>query len=689
MFASGTSTVVVFALALLATTFVGCADERVCPSGSFFDDAAGVCRVWSVCAPGSFVEGRPSETVDRRCQPCADGTFSTVDNVSECQSWGDCAPGQAMVAPGTSVSDRQCLACSPGHFSSGANAAMCSPWTVCPAGSFVQSAGSFVDDQSCAPCPEGTQTLGPNRSRCVAADECAPGSRVVMAGSASTPADCARCNPGEHCPGGNASAEPCGEGHWDHDGDPATACIAQRRCGPGFEVAVSGSAVADHFCRRCAAGHFSAEEHNEACTVWSDCAPGTRLGMAPAATRDQQCLVCEGGWNTEVNAQACTPWSDCAAGTFVAEATTTADRQCAPCAERTYSSGPNWEECLALEHCSASESTIDDGSSTTPVRCGAGWADQFSKGNLPAPGMEPLSDGGVVVFGRRLVDDPAGFFEERSYVRRYDSDGTVLWSWNDRLMRPFLDAMELPGGDLLLLSNRVLQRMTAGGDVLWESDLGVDGEDHTSLHRGADGLVVVLTEGQEYVDDDWRRGEFLLLFDGDGHRLSLEYRTDTDPISNVFDGAVTRGFRAEMWEPVGGGAGWRRFVEKPGRRGSCAASDGSDGFFVFWTSTDGALRADWVRAEGVTRQVLFDRVDLGSLRCAVRGDRHYVALGHDLFLFDYNEARWSFVSERRLPFYPAKLLATGDGYFVQGSTRESRWAPATGTIDTAVMFVED
>src|SRR4051812_323446 len=39
---------------------------------------------------------------------------------------------------------------------------------------------------------------------------------------------CAQCKAGEFCAGGNAAAAACGADFWDHDANPATACIGQR-----------------------------------------------------------------------------------------------------------------------------------------------------------------------------------------------------------------------------------------------------------------------------------------------------------------------------------------------------------------------------------------------------------------------------------------------------------------------------
>lgn len=130
-----------------------------------------------------------------------------------------------------------------------------------------------------------------------------------------------------------SSPGPCAEGTWDHDGSPATACVAWSTCAPGTYAVSAPSATADRMC-----------------AAWSNCPAGTYVSAPGSATADQTCASCATAtFSTTPNAASCTAATICTSPThFVSSAgTSTSDRVCAPCAASTESSVDNDTACDA------------------------------------------------------------------------------------------------------------------------------------------------------------------------------------------------------------------------------------------------------------------------------------------------------------------------------------------------------
>jgi hypothetical protein len=146
-------------------------------------------------------------------------------------------------------------------------------------------------DRACEACEDGTYTSGPNQSACVSMEACAPGTVQTQTGSASSAPVCEACAAGEHCPGGTAPATACGDGDgsWDDDGDPTTACVPRTVCVAGWFAAVDGDATTDRVCEACAEGSFSATENAESCTEWTACEEGESVSTPGSAASDRVC----------------------------------------------------------------------------------------------------------------------------------------------------------------------------------------------------------------------------------------------------------------------------------------------------------------------------------------------------------------------------------------------------------------
>lgn len=336
-----------------------------CAAGTFSADAnQASCAALSSCAPGSYVEHEGTAASDRACATCAAGTFSAQANATACAAWTTCAAGSHVGVPGTAIADAVCAACPGGTFSSTDDAAACAPWSDCAAGQYVSTAGSPVSDRTCQACADGEYSTDLNASACQPAGACPAGHRQTAPATPTSPVQCAACEAGTYCPGGDGAQITCADGTWDDDGSAASPCIAWTACSPGFHVVADGSTVADRTCAACADGSYSDTVNAAACLPVGVCAAGEvqiSAGSRTAATVCEPCdagtycagdtaprLACTGGsWDHDASAAtACAAWTDCAAGQYVVAAgSAIADRSCAACADGDTTSTANAATC--------------------------------------------------------------------------------------------------------------------------------------------------------------------------------------------------------------------------------------------------------------------------------------------------------------------------------------------------------
>jgi alpha-tubulin suppressor-like RCC1 family protein len=195
------------------------------------------------------------------------------------------------------------------------------------------------------------------------------GQLVVTQGTSDADRQCAPCAAGVFCPKGTSEALPCENDSWDHDADPATACVPWSVCPPGTRVALTGSALADRQCTPCAAQTFSHQDNAPECTTWRAC-DGVVLAEG-SATKDRQCTDCQAGqflslvagqaacvacapetYSAELNASACLPFADCAPGSFVSTpGSESHDRVCSACPTHFTSDSPNATSCVEMRDC--------------------------------------------------------------------------------------------------------------------------------------------------------------------------------------------------------------------------------------------------------------------------------------------------------------------------------------------------
>ncbi len=387
---SSRSFLVALALSASAVT-LSCGDDapdpiECGPDTWLVDD---VCRAWSACDLGTFVQTPGTATSDVVCGVCPEGSYASTTNADSCTAWGVCAPGTFVVVAGTVSSDAVCSGCPSGTFAADNDADACVSWTVCERGEFVATPGTSVADQACAPCGDGTTSDGENRAQCVPVGTCPAGTVQTAPGTSEGPPTCVPCELGEHCRGGVAPAVACTEGTWDHDSDPATACVSATDCLAGEYVTHDASATNDRGCAPCAAGTFNDRANQATCAPHVVCPEGAQRIAAGTAATDATCAPCttagtycaggdaeavactEGTWDHDSDpATACVNVSDCLAGMYVtSDATTTADRGCAPCATGTYNDGVNPYTCEPHTVCSAGSHRVAEGTAAADSEC--------------------------------------------------------------------------------------------------------------------------------------------------------------------------------------------------------------------------------------------------------------------------------------------------------------------------------
>lgn len=339
-----------------------------CASGTFSATSnEASCKAWSSCKAGTFVSTEGSTTTDRACTPCSGETYSSSDNqascvpvgacpagteqtapatetappvctpcelgtycagatapkkacangtwdhdsdpATTCVAWTQCVAGQAVAVAGNASTDRTCTGCASGTFSTENNAVSCAAWSSCAAGTYVSTPGTTKANRQCKACATGTYSAAANQTTCLAQGACAAGSEQTTPATSTSPPVCADCNAGTYCAGGAAPKQPCADGTWDHDTNPATACAAWTGCEPGQSVATEGDATTNRTCASCASAHFSTTANAASCVAWADCQPGSYVTANGTATTDRQCAACPvNQTSTTTNAASCAGW---------------------------------------------------------------------------------------------------------------------------------------------------------------------------------------------------------------------------------------------------------------------------------------------------------------------------------------------------------------------------------------------
>ena len=273
---------------------------------------------------------------------CAPGTWSqNASPLSPCAPKTTCGAGSYVASEGTTMSDRTCASCTSGTFSTTTNASSCAPWATCTPGMYATNAPTASSNRLCAPCASGTYSSSNNQSACLPDGTCAAGTVQTGAGTATSPTVCAHCVAGQYCAGGTSPRLDCPAGTWDHDGDPATACVAKTICLAGSYVASEGTATTDRVCTSCLSGTFSTTQNATSCAAWTACSPGSYVSSVPSPTADRACATCASGtYSNGSNQSTCLPDGVCPAGKIqTAAGTATSPTVCTACVPGQYCAG--------------------------------------------------------------------------------------------------------------------------------------------------------------------------------------------------------------------------------------------------------------------------------------------------------------------------------------------------------------
>jgi hypothetical protein len=365
----------------------GTSAPQPCGNGTYDKDnnPSTLCVPWSTCEAGSFAAGAGSAVTDRTCTTCADGSFSTQNNVATCTNWMECEPGERVSKVGNKTTDQTCAACANGSFSSTKNAEMCKTWTNCEAGTFVSVKPTVTNDRTCTKCPDGQVSTGQNAPSCSAVNVCAPGTQQMVAGDKSSP--CVECIKGTYCAGGDGRQVTCASGSYDADMDSATQCVDWNDCKAGTVIVPPpASNVVGRACSACATGTFSTGVNATAeCKAWTVCKAGFEVSTTPTAAVDRGCAACKTNeYSTMDNSAQCTAQPVCAAGTEqTAAGTSTTPTKC--------------ETCKAGEYCV--------GGTTPSVACGPS-TNNFDDDKDPKSPCKPMTDckGGIASTGSSTTD---------------------------------------------------------------------------------------------------------------------------------------------------------------------------------------------------------------------------------------------------------------------------------------------
>lgn len=311
------------------STLDSATDPR-CPTGYYFES--------------SGESGDSCDACGAQSQETSGADHQTAGG--SCVRHSACPPGTYVSMLGTVESDVVCESCPAGTFSATSNASVCLPWSTCEAAEYEVIAGSPTADRTCEVCVgDETSAADGGFFRCTTEGSCPPGTSRDAEGQG-----CVGCASGTYCAGGVASIESCADDTWDHDNDPATACVERTVCAAGERVVAEGDRLNDRQCATCDVGTYASTDNAEVCLQWSTCEPGFFVLEAGSTSADRSCAECEEGhFSLETNALQCSPWRQCTAPhEFVSrDPSPTRDRSCSACAAGTAALEANASSCSA------------------------------------------------------------------------------------------------------------------------------------------------------------------------------------------------------------------------------------------------------------------------------------------------------------------------------------------------------
>ena len=392
------------------------------------------------CGVGlGVVAGTATASVDRQCETCPPGKFSTADDANACVFFTvvKCGVGLGTVAgTATSSVDRQCESCPTGKFSAAGDTYACASFTVTKCGvgeGVVAGTAAASVDRQCESCPTGCrrrhQVLCPTGKFSAADDANACGSFTgatcgvgegVVAGTATASADrqCESCQLGKFSTGWAVltSDSYCNGGNLWHDkastivlsnNECRARCVADSSCNfYMWRYDTGASADARYTCAgfgTCAStARFDDGDGGNiyvvgatACASFTVTKCGVGLGVVAGtatASVDRQCESCPTGKFSaadDVNACGSFTVAKCGVGEGVVAGTATAsaDRQCGPCPSGKFSAVLDATACgphtTVQTGCPVGKQLVA-GTASTDIACATCPSGKFSASNDPS-----------------------------------------------------------------------------------------------------------------------------------------------------------------------------------------------------------------------------------------------------------------------------------------------------------------
>ena len=278
--------------------------------------------------------------------------------------------------------------------------------------------------------------------------------------------------------------------NWDHDGDPATACMPVSAACPTGTFETAPTVTADRVCTACAAERFSNTISATECAPWQVCGAGNEEWAPGSASTDRTCVTTS--WTRQFapeteGAEAVAVGRD---GSVVVVGTTGGTLEGQP----TNRSGND----AYVQKLDAAGNVL--------------WTRQFGTSDqVYAEAVSVGVDGSVVVAGSTdgALRGQRSRGGDDAYVQKYDADGTLLWT------RQFGSAQSdtaysvsvgvdgsvvvaggtrdsMPGQASLGAEDAFIQKYDASGALLWTRQFGTDDFDRAqSVSVGSDGSVLV------------------------------------------------------------------------------------------------------------------------------------------------------------------------------------------------------
>lgn len=350
-----------------ATQNITCSACSSCEAGKY---RAGGCNgvldvqcapCTTACSQGEYLDGNCplGAAADNVCRAC-DGTCGTCSGAgsSACRT---CAEGLYLTSLGTCVSrcpsgqfearlnetEGQTLVCQPcspscGGLCSGPNPNQC---ITCPVGQYIWQG-------SCAPtcAARGPLFRDPNHpDRCVLCSTCSAASEYQ--GAACNESSDTVCLPQSRCLQQQyeaAAPTPTSDRQ----------CVTCSTCPPGTGVVSRCSASANTVCTPCVAGaNFSDTDSDVgACRPTRVCTIGSAQRLAPTASSDRECRLCDGvtEFQNQEGQLSCLPVTQCPPGQQeILSPTRVANRLCVACPAESFKPASGPEPCTPATKCAA------------------------------------------------------------------------------------------------------------------------------------------------------------------------------------------------------------------------------------------------------------------------------------------------------------------------------------------------